>query len=183
MKAYSNNRMSDNSEYKVRNAKPSEFEEIGKLLVEVYAQLEGFPKPSEQPEYYEKLANISDFINKPGAELLVALSPEDKILGAVVFFSDIKYYGSGGSATREKNAAGFRLLGVSPQARGKGIGKLLTVSCMDKARENHAGQLIIHTTMAMQTAWKMYEHFGFKRSEDLDFMQGALPVYGFRLLL
>jgi hypothetical protein len=43
--------------------------------------------------------------------------------------------------------------------------------------------LIIHSTMAMQTAWKMYERLGFKRSEDLDFMQGELPVFGFRLLL
>jgi len=29
----------------------------------------------------------------------------------------------------------------------------------------------------------MYENLGFKRSEDLDFMQGELPVFGFRLLL
>jgi hypothetical protein len=27
----------------------------------------------------------------------------------------------------------------------------------------------------------MYENLGFKRSEDLDFMQGELPVFGFRL--
>ena len=109
--------MFNTGEYKVRNASPSEFKEIGNLLVEVYSQLEGFPKPSEQPEYYEKLANIGDFISKPGAELIVALSPDDKILGAVVFFSDMEFYGSGGTATKEKNASGFRLLGVSPLAR------------------------------------------------------------------
>ena len=175
--------MFNTGEYKVRNASPSEFKEIGNLLVEVYSQLEGFPKPSEQPEYYEKLANIGDFISKPGAELIVALSPDDKILGAVVFFSDMEFYGSGGTATKEKNASGFRLLGVSHLARGKGIGKLLTAACISKAKDKGSGQLIIHTTMAMQTAWKMYEHFGFKRSEDLDFMQGSLQVYGFRLLL
>jgi hypothetical protein len=43
--------------------------------------------------------------------------------------------------------------------------------------------MIIHTTKAMQTAWKMYEDIGFKRSIDLDFMQGELPVFGFRLTL
>ena len=43
--------------------------------------------------------------------------------------------------------------------------------------------MIIHSTMAMQTAWKMYEKLGFKRSGDLDFIQGELPVYGFRLVL
>ena len=35
--------------------------------------------------------------------------------------------------------------------------------------------------MAMKTAWKMYEKIGFKRSEELDFMQGNLQVFGFRL--
>jgi ribosomal protein S18 acetylase RimI-like enzyme len=80
-------------------------------------------------------------------------------------------------------ASGFRLLAVSPSARGKGIGKLLTEACISKAITDGNSQLIIHTTMAMQTAWKMYEHRGFKRSEDLDFMQGTLAVYGFRLLL
>jgi hypothetical protein len=33
----------------------------------------------------------------------------------------------------------------------------------------------------MQVAWKLYDAMGFKRSEDLDFMQGKLPVFGFRL--
>ncbi len=45
-------------EYTVRNAMPAEFAEIGKLMVQVYSQLEGFPKESEQPDYYKMLANI-----------------------------------------------------------------------------------------------------------------------------
>jgi hypothetical protein len=35
----------------------------------------------------------------------------------------------------------------------------------------------------MQIAWKMYEGLGFQRAEELDFMQGNLPVFGFRLPL
>jgi len=67
--------------------------------------------------------------------------------------------------------------------RGQGIGKLLTSECIKKAKDKKLSQVVIHTTMAMQTAWKMYENIGFKRSEDLDFMQEKLPVFGFRLLL
>jgi hypothetical protein len=52
-------------EYIVRNAKPSEFEEVGRLLVQVYSQLDGFPKESEQPEYYKILANVGEFTKKP----------------------------------------------------------------------------------------------------------------------
>ena len=95
----------------------------------------------------------------------------------------MSWYGSGGIAVGEKNAAAFRLLAVAPAARGKGVGKLLVNECIKKARTGKLGQIIIHSTMAMQTAWKMYEQLGFVRSADLDFLQGQLPVYGFRLLL
>ena len=173
----------ETAEFIVRNAKPDEFAELGKLMVGVYSQLEGFPKESEQPDYYKMLANIGELTKKPATELLVAVSPDGKIAGGVVYFSDMQYYGSGGTATQEKNAAGFRLLAVDPIFRGKGIGKLLTLECIRKAKYAKLGQVVIHTTKAMQVAWKMYESMGFKRSEDLDFMQGALPVYGFRLKL
>lgn len=172
-----------NQEHTIRNAKANEFEEIGKLMVLVYSQLEGFPKESEQPNYYKMLANIGDLTTNPDTELLVAVTSDDKIVGGVVYFGDMQYYGSGGIATKEQNTSGFRLLAVNPMNREQGIGKLLIKNCIEKAKEKKQQQLIIHSTMAMQTAWKMYERLGFKRSEDLDFMQGELPVFGFRLLL
>lgn len=170
-------------EHIVRNAKASEFEEIGKLMVQVYSQLKGFPKESEQPDYYKMLANIGELTKKPKTELLVAVSSEGKIRGGVVYFSDMKFYGSGGTAAKEQNSSGFRLLAVDPSTRGQGIGRLLTNKCIRKAKDLKHYQVVIHTTKAMQVAWKMYENLGFKRSEDLDFMQGELPVFGFRLLL
>jgi GNAT superfamily N-acetyltransferase len=169
--------------HKVRNATPDEFSKVGALMVRVYSQLTGFPKESEQPNYYKMLANVGELTNKPETELLVAVSPDNTIAGAVVYFGDIQYYGSGGIATSEKNTAGFRLLAVSDAARGQGIGKLLTNTCILKAKEKRCRQMIIHTTAAMQNAWRMYEGLGFKRSEDLDFMQGTLAVFGFRLPL
>lgn len=166
----------------IRNAIPEEFFAIGELMIDVYSKLEGFPKPTEQPNYYKMLANVGDLTQKPGTEIIVATN-QDKISGAVVFFSDMQYYGSGGTATQQKNASGFRLLTVDPKTRGQGIGKVLTNECIKRAKEKESTQLIIHTTKAMQTAWTMYERMGFKRSLDLDFMQGELPVYGFRLIL
>jgi hypothetical protein len=71
----------------VRNAKPSEFETIGRLMVEVYSRLEGFPKQTEQPDYYLMLANVGSLTLKPHTELLVAVTPEEKIAGAVVYFA------------------------------------------------------------------------------------------------
>ncbi len=167
---------------KVRPAAPHEFREVGALMVRVYEQLDGFPKPSEQPGYYQMLANVGSLTERPGTEVLVAIE-DSTIAGAVVYFNDMQYYGSGGTATSEKFAAGFRLLAVDPKYRGKGIGKLLTLYCIEKARNSGHRQLIIHTTRAMLQAWKMYEQLGFMRSTDLDFKQGDLEVFGFRLNL
>jgi GNAT superfamily N-acetyltransferase len=172
-----------NQRYSIRNARPEEFKSIGQLLVKVYSQLDGFPKPAEQPNYYKLLENVGDLTSKPGTDILVAISPQNKIAGAVVYFSDMKNYGSGGTATQEQNTAGFRLLAVDTSTRGHGVGKLLTNACIQKAKDQNLAQMIIHTTNAMKTAWQMYENIGFKRSPDLDFMQGELQVFGFRMKL
>ena len=173
----------NSQKYIIRDATANEFPEIGKLMVNVYSHLEGFPTKNEQPDYYKMLANIGSLTENPKVKLLIAVSSSGKIVGAVVYFGDMKYYGSGGTATREKDASGFRLLAVDPAARGQGIGKLLTNACIQMAKDEKRTQMIIHTTKTMQIAWEMYENMGFKRSKDLDFLQGELPVFGFRLLL
>jgi ribulose-5-phosphate 4-epimerase/fuculose-1-phosphate aldolase len=52
-----------------------------------------------------------------------------------------------------------------------------------RLRKKKRAQMIIHTTKTMQIAWKMHKGFRFTRSEDLDFMQGNLKVYGYHLRL
>jgi GNAT superfamily N-acetyltransferase len=166
----------------IREARPEEHAALGRLMVSVYSRLEGFPSPDVQPRYYELLANVGQLAKPPYAALLVAVA-EGKVLGGVVYFSDMAHYGSGGTATRERDASGFRLLAVDPEARARGVGRALAERCIALAREKGHRQVIIHTTAAMKVAWRMYETLGFERSEDLDFLQGELPVFGFRLRL
>lgn len=173
----------ETSQFEIRLAKEQEFTVIGELLVRVYSSLEGFPKMSEQPSYYDMLLNVGRLTENPDMELLVAVTSQHKLAGVVVFVKDMKSYGSGGVATQVPNACGFRLLGVDPDYRGMGLGKQLTQYCIDKAKGSACDSLIIHTTQSMKQAWKMYEKLGFLRAQDLDFMQGVLPVFGFRLNL
>jgi GNAT superfamily N-acetyltransferase len=167
----------------IRNAEPSEFGEIGRLMVHVYSQLDGFPQRAEQPEYFKMLENVGELAKNPGTQILVAVSADRGIAGAVVYLGDLGYYGSGGTISEKKNASGFRLLCVDPGERGKGLGRLLAMECIRKAKDKNHSQVIIHSTKVMVTAWRMYENMGFKRAEDLDFKQGSFPVFGFRLLI
>lgn len=167
----------------IRNAVREEYARIGQMLVDVYSAIEGFPKPDEQPRYYEMLKDVGALSSKPKTEVIVAVSDSGEIHGSVVYFGDMKYYGSGGTATQEPNASGFRLLAVNNISRGIGIAKLLTLECIQRARNKNRNTVVIHTTHAMMNAWRMYEKMGFVRASDLDFIQGDMPVFGFRYFL
>lgn len=167
----------------IRDIEPGEFARLGQLLIDVYSQLEGFPTPQEQPRYYEMLAHIGRFTEKKDARVLVAIDCENELMGGVVYFGDMSEYGSGGIATSVRNASGIRLLGVNPRQRSRGVGKALTEACIQLAQQSGHEQVILHTTQAMPLAWVLYEKMGFTRSDDLDFLQQNLPVFGFRLKL
>jgi ribosomal protein S18 acetylase RimI-like enzyme len=108
---------------------------------------------------------------------------EKRIAGTVVYVGNMRYYSPLGIAAGEQDGAGCRLLAVAPWAQGQGVGRQLTEECISQAKKQQKAQLILHSTQAMQVAWKMYEAMGFKRAEELDFLQGNLPVFGFRLPL
>jgi len=167
----------------VRELRKDEFAALGKLMVDVYSNLAGFPGPDKQPGYYDMLRNIGRFSEKKDARVLVAISADDELVGGIVYFGDMAEYGSGGIATTVKNASGIRLLGVSARARGMGAGKALARACIQLAKDKGHSHVVLHTTQPMQVAWSLYEKLGFERSRDLDFVQEGLQVYGFRLWL
>ncbi len=167
----------------IADLRPEDAAALGQLMVEVYSALDGFPTPEEQPAYYDLLRGIGRFTEKPGVRVLAAHTPEGRLAGGVVYFADMAQYGSGGTATQARNASGLRLLGIDPRLRGLGAGRALTEACIDLARAAGHGQVILHTTQAMTQAWALYERMGFRRSEDLDFLQQGFPVFGFRLAL
>ena len=72
----------------------------------------------------------------------------------------------------------FRLLGVHPDARGRGIGRLLTEECLRRARRAGRGAMGLHTTQPMAIARTMYERMGFVRMPEHDFY----PVPGFHVM-
>lgn len=164
----------------IRKAAPKEFKIVGNMMVEVYSSLPNFPQEGEMPDYYEYLRNVGDLTENKNIDLFVVDDDHKEIIGAVVFISDMADYGSGGIATEEKNACGFRLLTVSKSAQGKGLGKKIVHFCIEKAKEKNVDSLIIHTTEAMKLAWGMYERMGFRREDKLDFIHGDYPVFGFR---
>jgi len=171
------------SNYRIRKVKPEEFSRLGQLTVDVYASLPGMPKVDEQPDYYGMLRDVATRVGRSAISVFAAVSDSGELRGSVDFIADMKQYGSGGTASTIANAAGIRLLAVTPECRGQGIGKALTQFCIEQARELGKAKVILHSTKAMATAWTMYERMGFERLAEIDFKQGNLDVFGFRLNL
>lgn len=165
----------------IREIRPQEYEPLGALMVGIYACLDDFPSPEEQPDYYEMLSGIGSLNEREHMQVLVAISPTGELAGGIVYLDDMAAYGVDGATAAVKDASGIRLLGVDPKYRGQGIGKALTLACIDRARAGGRSQVVLHTTEAMNAAWSLYRNLGFRRSPDLDFLQGGLQVFGFRL--
>jgi GNAT superfamily N-acetyltransferase len=167
----------------IRPARPEELPMLGNLVADAYAALPGMPSPDEQPGYYAMVRDAPVRARAPGYRILAAVTPTGDLVGSADFIEEMAHYGSGGSAPKRADAAGIRLLAVAPTARGQGIGKALTRDCISRARALGRAAVVLHTTRAMETAWRMYEQLGFRRSPGLDFRQGALEVFGFELAL
>ena len=172
-----------NSDITIREALTSEHTAVGELMIKVYSQLEGFPSKEEMPEYYDMLANVTALTENGRSKIVVALSAAGELWGAVVYFSNMQDYSSGGPDFKIDNASGIRLLAVDPASRGMGVGKSLTNACIEIALDNKHTQIVLHSTKIMKVAWAMYEKMGFERSTDLDFTIQGLPIFGFRLAI
>jgi len=55
----------------------------------------------------------------------------------------------------------IRMLVVDPGARGRGVGRLLTEACLERAARDRAAVVALHTTPIMEVALAMYLRMGF----------------------
>jgi ribosomal protein S18 acetylase RimI-like enzyme len=62
----------------------------------------------------------------------------------------------------------IRMVGVHPDAGGKGIAQALTKLCIDKAKETGETMISLHSAEVMYTARHIYEKLGFKKIRLLD---------------
>jgi len=152
----------------VRPDEPEELEAIGRLTTEVYVG-GGFIDPDAA--YVRKLTDTARRAHD--AEVWVAVL-DGEVIGSVTFCPV-------GSPYREigrNDEAEFRMLVVSPAARGRGIGQALVELCVTRARELGYAGIRMSTMDKMSSAHRIYERLGFTRAPHDDWS----PVPGVNLL-
>ncbi len=169
--------------YHIREINPQEIKSLKSIIVASYSSLNDFPSHDEDPNYYQTLNSLEQFLREPLSKIFVAVSKENEVLGGVVYFSDMKAYGSLSTAKKELNSSGIRFLCIDSKFQGNGIGKALTIKCISQAKIDGNNKVILHTTKSMKKALQLYNNMGFIPCKEYDFFQNDLEVFGFYLPL
>jgi ribosomal protein S18 acetylase RimI-like enzyme len=147
------------SEITIRAATVGDVDEIDRLVVEVYVD-DGFVAAGDS--YAAKLADARSRLRE--AELLVAVDPEDTIVGTVT----IAPPGSPWVNVATPDELEFRMLAVSSAARGQGVGEALVRTVLDRAVELGLRAVMLSSQTEMVAAHRLYERMGFHRTPDRD---------------
>jgi ribosomal protein S18 acetylase RimI-like enzyme len=141
----------------IRQIKPEEYEAAGELVVDAYRTL-----GDAGDEFYERqLRDVAGRV--AGSEVLVA-EMAGRLVGSVTFVG-------GPSALTEvddPDAGTIRMLAVSANARGRGVGEALVAACIDHAVRSGRRRVRLDTRTSMTSAQRLYERLGFRRDAEHD---------------
>lgn len=147
-------------DYTIRLATPLDTSAINQLCVEAYQEYGDSVGPANWQQMRVALSQAADLATI--GELLVA-EDADGLLGMVLYISPGKSDGT----SIPVEWASIRMLAVSPSARGRGIGRQLTQTCIDRANRDGAEALGLTTAEMMKIAQPMYERMGFRKVAEL----------------
>jgi len=151
----------------VRPARPDEYKEAGRVTALAYRE---FVRPNDAG-WEDYLARIADVAGRAGRTTVLVAVEEDRILGSVTLELDGRTEPDDDDPL-PPDEAHVRMLGVHPEARRRGIARILMEACGDEARRAGKRRITLNTTMRMRAAQAMYESLGFARMEDRVFPDG-----------
>lgn len=153
----------------IRMMREGETQRVADLLVRANAEnLAAFPREVALA-YRAEIVDMA--LRRLFADVYVA-EVAGRLLGSVTYLPDAADDGH----PWPPGGAVLRLLAVDAVARGRGLGERLTKICIERAREEHALFLGLHTAHAMAAARRIYEGLGFVRDPAHDF--NPLAHYG-----
>ncbi|MET7693375.1 GNAT family N-acetyltransferase [Streptomyces sp. NPDC005483] len=144
----------------IRPAEPADYERLGDITARAYLD-DGLLAFGDEDDWY--LSELKDVAKRAAhAEVLVAVLGTE-LLGGVTYVPD----GGPMSEIARPGEAEIRMLAVSHEARGIGVGQALVQACIDRASAAGAG-IVLCTQPTMHTAHRIYERLGFTRAPERD---------------
>jgi ribosomal protein S18 acetylase RimI-like enzyme len=157
----------------IREARPDEWTRAGDVVAEAYAAAGVAP----DDDYLDHVRNVADRART--CRILVAVDDADGIVGCVTY---VPGPSSPYAESERPGEAGIRMLGVIPEARGRGAGRALVEACIAQARADGRDALVLVTTGLFVSAVRIYRRLGFRRARARDFVvDSGVSLRGFEL--
>jgi GNAT superfamily N-acetyltransferase len=162
----------------IRDADICDQDAIRDVTLLAYEEYATKMPPDAWEQYRESI--VSTLAEIKPAEQIVA-EQSGRVVGTVLLYpaGTFVYPAPGAPIVLEFPEA--RLLAVTPEARGQGIGTALMKECIRRARLTEVPMLTLHTTDMMEVGMRMYERLGFVRAPELDFYPAEnMVIRGYR---
>lgn len=161
----------------IREARPDEHDEAGRVAMAAYAEFFAPGGVDEDHPYLLEIGKVSE--RAPRTTILVALL-DGRIVGCVTL--EIEGRTSPEDPPLGPDRAHIRMLGVLPNARGRGVGRALMEDCESRAAVAGKAVMTLHTTHLMEAAQEMYGSLGHERVED-EVLPDGFVLLGYRKAL
>jgi ribosomal protein S18 acetylase RimI-like enzyme len=147
----------------IREVRPEEYEEAGRVTADAYRE---YARGEDWAEYLKELSDVADRAQRT----MVLVAVEDgRVLATLTLELDRRVAEGAEHLEADRlppHEAHIRMLGVVPEAQGRGIGRALMDESIRIAREHGKTLLTLNTTERMHVAQQMYERMGFRRMPD-----------------
>ena len=131
--------------------------ELSELLAQVYVA-GGFTEPDEAVSLFEPSA-----VRKRGVLFGAREKQHSNLAGIVIVVPP----DSPARRLAENNEAEIHLLGVKPEYRRHGLGRMLVEVAIERANHSGYSKIILWTQLSMNGAQKLYESMGFIHIDDM----------------
>ena len=147
------------TDFTIRLVEPADYDALGRITLEAY---EG-NQDELGDDYRDELRDVAG--RAAACPVLVAVTADGGLLGGVAY---VPGRDNPMSELEQDGEAGIRMLAVDPSAQGLGVGRALTVACLDRAREEGRSGIALYTRPANVPAQRLYLSLGFVRDPDRD---------------
>ena len=147
----------------VRPVRPEECEEAGRATRAGFVALVG----ENDREYLDLIADVAGRCDR--TTVLVAIAEEGRVLGSVTVELTAKV-----DPAREPvpGEAHLRMLGVAPEAQGRGVGRALVEAAVAVARSAGKSRVTLGTRPEMAAAQRLYVRMGFRAGPPAEWAPG-----------
>ncbi|PLP99922.1 GNAT family N-acetyltransferase [Cupriavidus pauculus] len=159
--------------FRFRLAAVHDWGDIAAVTQQAYGQYELEIMEDCRASFQRGMKSVMAAKDNPDMEWWVA-ETDHGISGAVLFCHPGATLPALDDSTITLTLPEARLLSVSPQARGLGLGKRLMQICIQRARDIGASALICRTMPEMDSAIKLCEQMGFQKRTEAGSRHGAM---------